>query len=313
VAEADESDGSFLRLTPALAVITNVDREHLDHYGDFDHLRQAFVDFADRVPFYGAVIACADDAELRQLLPRFTRRVVTYGIDAAGSDLVGEDVRLEAFGARCRVVRHAHGGSREALGEVHLRVPGRHNLLNALAAVAVGLELGLAFDRIAAALAQFQGAERRFQLLGEVDGTVIVDDYGHHPTEIAAVIAAARADANRRLVIVFQPHRYSRTAQLWEQFATALAGADEVVLTDVYAAGEDPIPGVGVELIAEEMRTRGDVPVHVVRPLDALAGYVARLARPGDLVITLGAGSIGTVGERILHELDALRGTGAGR
>jgi UDP-N-acetylmuramate--alanine ligase len=311
VAEADESDGSFLRLTPALAVITNVDREHLDHYGDFDHLCQAFVDFADRVPFYGAVIACADDRELRQLIPRFTRRVVTYGIDAAEADLVGEDVRLEAFGARCRVVKHAHDGSREALGEVHLRVPGRHNLLNALATVVVGLELDLAFDRVASALAQFQGAERRFQLLGEVDGTVVVDDYGHHPTEIAAVVAAARADANRRLVIVFQPHRYSRTAQLWQEFAAVLGGADEVVLTDVYAAGEDPLPGVGVELIADAMREGSHVPVHVVVPLDAIAPYVARLARPGDLVITLGAGSIGTVGERILHELDALRGAGA--
>jgi UDP-N-acetylmuramate--alanine ligase len=176
----------------------------------------------------------------------------------------------------------------------------------------VGLELGLAFERIASALSQFNGAERRFQLLGEEDGIMVVDDYGHHPTEVAAVLAAARAGLDRRVVVVFQPHRYTRTAQLHEAFGMALAAADEVVLTDVYAAGEDPIPGVTVDLIAEAVRAHGIAPVHVVRPLEAIAPRVAQLARPGDIVITLGAGSIGTVGEQILQALAAARGA-AGR
>jgi UDP-N-acetylmuramate--alanine ligase len=248
------------------------------------------------------------------VLPQITRRVVTYGVDSPGADVRGADVRLEAFGARCRVTHRATGsGAHEALGELHLRVPGRHNLLNGLAAVGVGLELGLAFDRIASALAQFHGAERRFQLLGEVDGIMVVDDYGHHPTEVAAVLAAARAGIDRRVVVVFQPHRFTRTAQLHEAFGAALAAADEVVLTDIYAAGEDPVPGVTVDLIAEAARARGAAPVHVVRPLDAIAPLVARLARPGDIVITLGAGSIGTVGEDILRELAVGHGSAGTR
>ena len=306
VAEADESDGSFLKLSPLLAVITNIDREHLDHYGTFDAVREAFVEFANKVPFYGAVIACADDAELSSLLPRITRRVVTYGLDAPDADVVGRDVRLEAFDARCHVVGRAAGRERaDVLGELHLRVPGRHNLQNALASVAVGLELGVPFDRVASALGEFLGAERRFQLLGEVDGVMVVDDYGHHPTEIAAVIAAARAGLERRVVVVFQPHRYSRTTRLLEEFGQALARADEVVLTDIYAAGEEAIAGVTVEAVAESVQRAGGEAVRVVRPLDALPSEVARLARPGDMVVTLGAGSIGTVGERILEELRA--------
>jgi UDP-N-acetylmuramate--alanine ligase len=308
VAEADESDGSFLRLAPVIAVITNVDREHLDHYGTYARLQQAFVEFANKVPFYGAVVACLDDAELRGLLPAMTRRLVTYGIDHAEADLLARDVQLEPFGSRCQVWgRLVPGEAHRAIGALHLRVPGRHNLLNALACIGVALELGVAYEQVAAALAEFRGAERRFQLLGEVDGVMVVDDYGHHPTEIAAVLAAARAGLERRLLVVFQPHRYSRTAQLREEFGAALAGADEVVLLDVYAAGEDPIPGATAESIAEAVRARSAVPVQVVRPLDAVAGEVARRARPGDIVITLGAGSIGTVGERILQALRATR------
>jgi UDP-N-acetylmuramate--alanine ligase len=305
VAEADESDGSFLKLSPLVAVITNIDREHLDHYGTFDAVRQAFVDFANKVPFYGAVIACADDAELSMLLPRITRRVVTYGLDAP-ADISGHAVRLEAFGARCQVVRRVPGRDEaDVLGDLHLRVPGRHNLLNALATVSVGLELGLPFERITSALGEFLGAERRFQLLGEVDGVMVVDDYGHHPTEIEAVLAAARAGLDRRLLVVFQPHRYTRTAQLLEEFGRALSMADEVVLTDIYAAGEEAIPGVTVEAVADAVRHVSAKRVHVVRPLEALPGAVAALARPGDMVITLGAGSIGSAGERILAELGA--------
>jgi len=282
VAEADESDGSFLRLSPVVAVITNVDREHLDHYGDFAHVCDAFVEFANRVPFYGAVIACVDDPRLRELVPRMTRRVITYGLDADDADLAARGVRLEAFGSRCHVVRRPpDGAAAEELGELHLRVPGRHNLQNALATVAVGLELGLPFGPVASALAGFLGAERRFQLLGEVGGVMVVDDYGHHPTEIGAVLAAARAGLDRRLLVVFQPHRYTRTLQLLDDFGTALSAADEIVLTDVYAAGEDPLPGATVEAVAAAVRARTSAPVHVVRPLEAIAPSVARLARPG--------------------------------
>ncbi len=299
VAEADESDRSFLKLTPTMAVLTNLDREHLESYGSFERLQDAFVDFANKVPFYGGVVACADDPVLASLLPRMTRRVVTYGF--TGGDVRGSAPRFEAFGARCAVAAGGVGG-REAI-EIQLRVPGHHSLLNALAAVAVGREVGVPLATAAAALAEFAGVERRFELKGEAGGVMVVDDYGHHPTEIAAVIAAARAGFDRRLLVAFQPHRYTRTAQLARELGEALAAADEVVLTDVYAAGEAPIPGATVESIAEALGCRAGRPPHVVKPLDEVAAAVVRLARPGDLVLTLGAGSIGGVGERILEAL----------
>jgi UDP-N-acetylmuramate--alanine ligase len=306
VAEADESDRSFLKLSPSIAVVTNIDREHMDSYGGWDDLQQAFVDFANKVPFYGAVIACADDEPVRGILPRITRRTITYGLAGpsgpAHASVTGHGMSLEAFGSRA-VVRHKTAQDAVELGELRLRVPGRHNLLNAMAAVAVGLEVGLPFDTIAAALAEFQGAERRFQKLGEENGVLVVDDYGHHPTEIAAVVAAARAGIDRRVVVVFQPHRYSRTQQLLSEFGTALSGADLVVLTDIYAAGEPPIAGVTLEALAAVVRSSARNQVHVVPALEHLPEAVAELVRPGDLVITLGAGSIGTIGERILDTL----------
>jgi len=312
VAEADESDRSFLKLSPAIAVITNIDREHMESYGSWDDLRQAFVDFANKVPFYGAVVACADDEPVRGILPRITRRLVTYGFAEDGTrppaNVTADGMALEAFGSRCIVRHHTSKDPNPRqgteLGELRLRVPGRHNLLNALAAIAVGLEVGIGFGPIAAALDQFQGAERRFQRLGEEDGVMVVDDYGHHPTEIAAVLAAARAGIDRRVVVVFQPHRYSRTEQLMPEFGTALSAADEVVLTDIYAAGETPIDGVTVDALAAVVRSAARGPVHVVPSLDRVPDAVAGLTRAGDLVITLGAGSIGTTGDRIL---DAIR------
>ncbi len=313
VAEADESDRSFLKLSPTIAVITNVDREHMEAYGGFEDLQQAFVEFANKVPFYGAVIACADDAELARLLPRMTRRVITYGIESAAA-VGATDVRLHGFGSTCTVVRRpvsvasSDGPASVALGPLQLQVPGRHSVLNALAAVSVGLELGVPFDVLAAALAAFQGAERRFERRGVVHGITVVDDYGHHPTEIAAVIAAARAAAPVRVVVAFQPHRYSRTAQLMPEFAAALAAADEVVLTDIYPAGEEPIPGVDVEALAAAVNRRRARPVSVVRALDRVAPAVAALAAPGDLVITLGAGSIGGVATQVVLELERLHG-----
>jgi UDP-N-acetylmuramate--alanine ligase len=315
VAEADESDRSFLKLSPAVAVITNIDREHMEAYGSFEHVQQAFVDFAEKVPFYGAVVACADDAHLAAILPRLTRRVITYGIDAGDAELQARGLVLEGFGARCEVIRRAvHGdGSETALGALALQVPGRHSVANALAAVAVGLELGVPFTTIASALAGFQGAERRFEHRGTVAGVSVVDDYGHHPTEIAAVLAAARAARPARVVVAFQPHRYSRTAHLLEEFADTLATADEVVLAPIYAASEDPMPGVTAERLAEAVAARRGTPVRVVASLEALPAAVADIARPGDLVITLGAGSIGTVPDRLVAELARRAAAGGSR
>jgi UDP-N-acetylmuramate--alanine ligase len=307
VAEADESDRSFLKLFPTIAVITNIDHEHLENYGGFEDLQQAFVDFANKVPFYGGVVACADDANLAAVLPRMTRRVTTYGLDAANVDLTATDVALGPLTAEADVKRRAQRAGDEAhtlipLGRLTLNVPGRHNLQNALAAVAVGMELGLQFDRVAAGLRDFRGAERRFEVRGEPNGVLVVDDYGHHPTEIAAVLAAAR-QLHRRIVVAFQPHRFSRTAALMDAFGPALADADHIVLTDIYGAGEDPIAGVTIEALAAAVRRRVRAPVDVVPRLDDLVPAIARVARPGDVVITLGAGSIGSVPERLVEAL----------
>ena len=306
VAEADESDRSFLKLSPSIAVITNIDREHMETYGTWENLQQAFADFANKVPFYGAVVACGDDPAVRELAPRLTRRVITYGLSDA--DITGERMELQAFRSVCTVTRRRADSRRQEVGELQLCVPGRHNVLNALGAVTVALELGIPFAPVARALAEFQGAERRFQKRGEVRDVMVVDDYGHHPTEIAAVLAAARAGINRRIIAVFQPHRYSRTAQLLDEFGAAFDGADEIVLTEIYGAGESPIPGVTVEALAGSVGRSARGRVHVVKALDDVPGAVAALALPGDLVITLGAGSIGTVGDKILAAIDARAG-----
>jgi UDP-N-acetylmuramate--alanine ligase len=309
VVEADESDRSFLTLTPSVAVVTNIDHEHLESYRDFEDLQQAFVAFANKVPFYGTIVACADDGYVRQLLSAMTRRVITYGIESADAIYRGVEVAGSGFDWRCTVERDLRRASRGAeagpvtLGQIVLHVPGRHNLQNALAAVAVGLELGVPFERIAEALDGFHGAERRFEDHGEVRGVRVIEDYGHHPTEIAAVIGAARAALGRRLVVVFQPHRYSRTRRLLERFGPALAGADEVVLTDIYAAGEDPVPGVTVDALAEAIRRHVTAPLHVVKDVRDVPGAVAKLVREGDVVMTLGAGSIGAASDAILKEL----------
>ena len=313
VAEADESDRSFLKLYPSIAVMTNIDREHMEAYGTFGELQQAFVEFANRVPFYGCVVACADDAELIGLRSRFTRRVVTYGLTRDDVDVRAVDVRLEAFGSTCTVVRPGAGSDGpDVLGELRLQVPGRHSVQNALAAVAVGLELDIPFDRIRTGLADFQGVERRFQHYGDVHGIRVVDDYGHHPTEIAAVLAAARAARPGRIVVAFQPHRYTRTRDLMREFGLALAGADEVVLTSIYAASEDPIPGVTLEALAASLDTSRATPVRVVAALDDVPRTLAEITRPGDLVIILGAGSIGSIPGRVVSELRNRHEVGSG-
>jgi UDP-N-acetylmuramate--alanine ligase len=300
VAEADESDRSFLMLSPTLAVITNIDREHMEAYGSFDRLLAAFTEFAGRVPFYGAVIACIDDPPVAAIVPRLARPVITYGF-SAGANVRGESPVTDGAGGRCVVTGR---------GELRLSVPGVHNLRNALAAVAVGLELGVPFDRIAAALSEFHGAERRYQTRGTARGVTVIDDYGHHPTEIAAVLEAARAGKPSRIVAVFQPHRYSRTRDLLNEFGPALALADVVVLTDIYAAGEPPLPGATVDALAQAVSERV-TDLHVVRDLAGVPAAVAALARPGDVVITLGAGSIGAASDRILAALAGAPAAGA--
>ena len=294
VAEADESDGSFVRLQPAIGVITNLDREHLDHYGTMAGVEAAFLKFAERVPFYGLVVLCADDPELDELRARITRRTITYGIQRG--EIRARDLELDARGSRF----DAYYGERR-LGRVEMSVVGRHNVLNALAAVAVGIELEVSFSHVAHALSSFLGVGRRFETRGEAEGVLVVDDYGHHPTEIRATLAAARQLGRERVVVVFQPHRYTRTRALVEEFGRAFDEADVVLVTDIYAAGEAPIPGVTAENIVGAARSHGHRDVVYAGDLARAEALLRELVRPHDLVLTLGAGDIGRLGERFLH------------
>jgi UDP-N-acetylmuramate--alanine ligase len=306
VAEADESDRSFLRLSPRFAVITNIDREHLEAYRDFNDLKSSFAQFANRVPANGGVvILCGDDPHLRQIMPEIERTTVTYGFDDA--DVTALDLRMKGFGSLSRVRARRMDGHIDDLGEMELAVPGKHNVLNALAAVALGRELGIAWSHIAQALAGFHGAERRFQVRGEVNGVTVVEDYGHHPTEIAAVIAAAKPGTHGRLIVAFQPHRFSRTKDLMSEFGRAFAGVDSLVLTDIYAASEDPIPGVDLDALTRHVGREFIGDLEAIKALDDVPQVLARRARPGDLIVLLGAGSIGSIWKNVLSALE--RGT----
>jgi UDP-N-acetylmuramate--alanine ligase len=298
VAEADESDGSFLHLSPVIAVITNVEPEHLDHYGTAEALESAFAAFANRLPFWGRAVLCIDDPGVQRLLPRIARRRTTYGFSAQ-ADWLAHDFARDGAGTRFAVKR---GG--EALGEARLRIPGRHNVANALAALAVASEVEVPFARAAEALASFAGVERRFEHKGTARGVRVVDDYGHHPTEIRATLAAAREQHAGRIVVVFQPHRYTRTRDLFDDFAAAFHDADLLVITEIYAASEPKLPGVEAAALAEAVRQRGHRDVRFVSELDAIAPALASELRAGDLVITLGAGSITRVGPQLLAELE---------
>ncbi|MDR1726702.1 MAG: UDP-N-acetylmuramate--L-alanine ligase [Acidobacteriota bacterium] len=294
VAEADESDGSFLKLSPTVAVVTNIDREHLDHYADLGELRAAFAAFANKVPFYGAAVLCLDDPNVQSILPKVERRVVTYGF-AGQADVSASHMEVNGFGSSFHV---RYKGA--PLGTVSLRVPGRHGALNALAAVATALELGIPFKDTAAALAGFQNADRRFQVKGERGGALVVDDYGHHPTEVVATLGAARRSCERRIVAVFQPHRYSRTQALEEEFSHAFNDADVLIVLPIYAAGEDAIPGVSSERLVERIKQSGHRDVAFAPGHEAALAVLHGRAKDGDLVLTLGAGDVWKVGEAFL-------------
>jgi len=300
VVEADESDRSFLYLLPSIAVVTNIDREHLDHYRDLDEITSAFVSFLNKVPFYGAVVACADapwGERFRELFPQLRRRVVTYGLDA-GADVQGRSVRLETRGSCFEV--EARG---KHLGSFAIHVPGRHNVQNALAAVAVGLELDLGPEQIREGLGRFHGADRRFQVKGEFGGITIVDDYGHHPTEIRATLEAARLWGAKRVIAIFQPHRYTRTLHLMDDFAHSFQAADRVYVLDIYPAGEKPIPGITSRRLVERMAEPGCKRAQYAPSEQAVTQAVLQDLRPGDLVLTVGAGSVWRIADALAAAL----------
>ncbi|MEO6724972.1 MAG: UDP-N-acetylmuramate--L-alanine ligase [Blastocatellia bacterium] len=309
--EADESDRSFLKLSPTIAVVTNIDLEHLDFYSGIEDIRDCFVKFVNKVPFYGSVIICLDDSNIQMIIPQITRRVITYGMRAQ-AEISASDVQVsrDTFGSEFTV---RHKG--EELGRIKLNVPGAHNVCNALAVVAVGLELQIDFAKIAEGLEAFAGAGRRFEVKGLIqsilpaglpagsndrNGILVVDDYGHHPTEIRATLAAAKT-SGRRLVVLFQPHRYTRTAALHEEFARSFYDADTVLLTDIYAASEDPIPGVTSAALAEEIEKFGHRNVRYIGAVENGKQALLDTVQPGDLVLTLGAGSVWRAGEEFLE------------
>jgi UDP-N-acetylmuramate--alanine ligase len=298
VAEADEYDRSFLELTPVVAVITNVEADHLDTYRDVEDIRDAFAAFANRVPFYGAVVLCADDPGARSLIPRIKRRLVTYG-ESPEASLSARSIRLEATGTTFEV----WNGEQGRLGSVRLRLPGRHNVLNALAAIAVGRELLVPFDAIVRALESFTGVVRRFERKGERGGVLVVDDYAHHPTEVAATLAAARqVYPDRRLVALFQPHLFTRTRDFAAEFGRALSAADAAVVMDVYPSREKPLPGVTGELVAAAVGRNGSrPPASYVPEKRDVVDFLEKNLRPGDLLLTLGAGDVVKFGEEYLR------------
>jgi UDP-N-acetylmuramate--alanine ligase len=302
VVEADESDRSFLYLLPSIAVVTNIDREHLDHYHDLGEITSAFLSFANKVPFYGAVVACADEPwgeRLRVLLPQLRRRVVTYGLDP-GADVQGSSLQLEPHGSRFEVAARP-----KPLGSFNVQIPGRHNAQNALAAVAVGLELGLSAEQIRQGLERFHGADRRFQVKMEFNGITIVDDYGHHPTEIRATLEAARLSSAKRVIVIFQPHRFTRTLHMMDDFAHCFQDADQVYVLDIYPAGEKPIPGVTAEQLVGRMAEQGFLRARYAPSEQAVVQGIMVDLQSGDLILTVGAGNVWRIGDTLA---EAIRG-----
>jgi UDP-N-acetylmuramate--alanine ligase len=297
VAEADESDGSFLKLSPCLAVITNIDREHLDHYKDIEDIREAFLHFANIVPFYGATILCADDQNVRQILPSIKRRVITYGLQP------GVDYRAEGISFAEGFTHYSLYEKDVLLGTIKLHVPGVFNVYNSLAAVAVAREMDISFPTIKEALKDFVGVHRRLEVMGKENDITVVDDYGHHPTEIRATLAAARQIWKKRIIVVFQPHRYTRTKALFDEFLTAFNDADILIVTDIYAASEEAIPGVTAENLCEGIRQAGLKDTRHIANFDHIVDYLVEIARPSDVILTQGAGSVWKVGDAFLKRL----------
>jgi UDP-N-acetylmuramate--alanine ligase len=307
VVEADESDRSFLMLTPTIAVVTNIDREHMDYYHDMEDVRRCFADFVNKVPFYGAAVLCLDDPHVQAVIPKVERRRVTYGLSAQADVSAHEIAYDQSFGSSFSVWR-----GMDVLGSVSLRVPGKHNVYNSLAAIAVGLELEVPFGKIAQALNEFGGADRRFQFKGDEAGVTVVDDYGHHPTEIKATLSAARIGApHRRIVVLFQPHRYTRTQDLMDEFASAFNNADVLLVTDIYAASETPIDGINAEVLTGRIKSYGHKNAEYVGAIDSAADVLRGIVHEGDLVITLGAGSVHRCGDRLLALLRGENGVAA--
>ena len=317
VAEADESDRSFLKLSPILSVVTNIDREHMDCYRDMRDVRRTFLEFMERVPFYGVVVGCNDDVALRRLLPRVHRRVTTYGTTPGSDFLICKGTfhsglaqsdsvpnsPLSAGGEHGPLIRFQVTYKEKDLGEFTLHVPGMHNVLNATAAIAVGTALDIPADLIRSALNDFRGVDRRFQLKGKAAGVSVIDDYGHHPTEIRATLAAAHQCGFRRVHVIFQPHRFTRTRDLMDEFATAFADADTLCLLDIYPASEKPIEGITTEALVRRIAAVGNVSVAYAPSFSDAVAMVTGLAQPGDMVLTLGAGSVSQLGALILQKL----------
>ncbi|MGH7789659.1 MAG: UDP-N-acetylmuramate--L-alanine ligase [Candidatus Binatia bacterium] len=297
VAEADESDGTFLMLSPVVAVVTNIDPEHLDYYGDMDRVRSAYLEFMNRVPFYGVSVLCLDSVNVRSLLPQVRKRAITYGT-TDDCEYVARDLCVIGMETMCEVVRNG-----TVLGTLRLRLPGRHHALNALAAIAVTQELGVPFEIAGAALSEFGGIHRRFELCGEAGGVMVISDYGHHPTEIRATLAAAREGFGRRLVVLFQPHRFTRTRDLFGEFLDAFDAADHLILTDIYAAGEEAVDGLSGEVLFWALKRRGHLEVSYVPRRDDLVNEVKPLLQVGDMVVVLGAGNIHGVAEELVNSL----------
>ncbi len=299
VAEADESDGSFLKLSPSLAVITNIDLEHLDFYQDIEAIREAFLKFANIVPFYGATVACSDDANVKAIIPAIKRRCITYGL-SEGADYQARDIVQAGRGSLFSVF-----AGQSLLGKISINVPGLFNIYNSLAAIAVARELDMAFPAIRDGLQRFRGVQRRLELQGEIGGITVLDDYGHHPTEIKATLAAVKQAWGRRTVVVFQPHRYSRTKALFKEFLTAFADADTLLVTDIYAASEEEIPGVHASLLCQSLREQGKENVVYLADFEDIVSYLVRHTQSEDVVVTLGAGNVWKVGSAFLDRLRA--------
>jgi UDP-N-acetylmuramate--alanine ligase len=300
VAEADESDGSFLKYSPAIAVVTNIDREHLDYYKDLDDIKDVFLNFIDRIPFYGLAVLCLDNEAVQDLIPRIRKRFVTYGTSPQ-ADLQATEVVCKNLTSTFKVAHHG-----EVLGKITLNLPGEHNVYNALASIAVGLELGIGFTKIKAALEKVEGVQRRLEIKGHVKGATILDDYGHHPTEIKTTLRAlTHGWPGKRKVVVFQPHRYTRTQALFDDFARSFYQADVLLVLPIYAASEPPIEGVGSRKLCDSIQAHGHKDVHFVESLDAAVEQLAAMVTADDVVLTLGAGNVYQVGEALLEKVNA--------